>query len=84
MEYAMTTAIITSKGRVTIPVSVRASLGVGTGDKLEFIQLENGNFELVAVTLPVTAVKGMIKKASNIVTIEEINDAIALSGADAK
>lgn len=80
----MTTAIITSKGRVTIPVSVRASLGVGTGDKLEFIQLENGNFELEAVTLPVTAVKGMIKKASNIVTIEEINDAIALSGADAK
>ena len=84
MEYAMTTAIITSKGRVTIPVSVRASLGVGTGDKLEFIQLEIGNFELEAVTLPVTAVKGMIKKASNIVTIEEINDAIALSGADAK
>ena len=84
MEYAMTTAIITSKGRVTIPVSVRASLGVGTGDKLEFIQLEIGNFELEAVTLPVTAVKGMIKKASNIVTIEEINDANALSGADAK
>ena len=80
----MVTAIITTKGRVTIPVSVRASLGVGTGDKLEFIQLENGNFELEAVTLPVTAVKGMIKKASNIVTIEEINDAIALSGADAK
>ena len=80
----MTTAIITSKGRVTIPVSVRASLGVGTGDKLEFIQLENGNFELEAVTLPVTAVKGMIKKTSNIITIEEINDAIALSGADAK
>ena len=80
----MTTATITSKGRVTIPVSVRASLGVGKGDKLEFIQLENGNFEVVAVTLPVTAVKGTIKKPSKPVTIEEINEAIAMSGAGAK
>lgn len=80
----MTTATITSKGQVTIPVSVRASLGVGTGDKLEFIRLENGHFELVAATLPVTAIKGMIKKPSKAVTIEEMNEAIALSGADAR
>ena len=80
----MATAIITTKGRVTIPVSVRASLGVGAGDKLEFIQLENGHFELVAATLPVTAIKGMIKKPSKPVTIEEVNEAIAQSGADAR
>lgn len=80
----MTTATITSKGQVTIPVSVRTSLGVGIGDKLEFIKLENGHFELVASTLPVTAIKGMIKKPSKTVTIEEMNEAIALSGADAR
>ncbi len=80
----MSTATITSKGQITIPVAVRDSLRVGAGDKLEFIQLENGRFEVVAATLPVNCIKGMIKKPLAPVTIEEMNEAIALSGADFK
>ncbi len=80
----MTTSTITSKGQITIPAVVRAALGVSTGDRVEFIQVDSGRFELVAATLPISALKGMVKKTSKPVTIEEMNEAIAVSGAKAK
>ena len=33
----MTTATLTSKGQITIPISVRTALGVDTGDRVEFV-----------------------------------------------
>ena len=33
----MATAVLTSKGQVTIPKEVRQALGVETGDRLEFV-----------------------------------------------
>jgi len=44
----MSMATMTSKGQVTIPAVVRAALGVESGDRIEFVQIENGRFELVA------------------------------------
>jgi hypothetical protein len=46
--------------------------------------VEQGRFELLAATLPVSALKGMIKKPSKPVTLEEMNEAIASNGAKAK
>jgi AbrB family looped-hinge helix DNA binding protein len=80
----MATSTITSKGQITIPAVVRAALGVSTGDRVEFVQVEQGRFELLAATLPVSALKGMIKKPSKPVTLEEMNEAIASNGAKAK
>jgi antitoxin PrlF len=80
----MAASTITSKGQVTIPAIVRAALGVSTGDRVEFVQVESGRFELVAATLPVSALKGMVKKPSKPVTVEEMNAAIAYQGAKAK
>jgi antitoxin PrlF len=80
----MTTSTITSKGQITIPAVVRAALGVSTGDRVEFIQVESGRFELVAATLPISALKGMVKKPIKPVTIEEMNEAIAVAGAKAQ
>lgn len=72
----MATATITSKGQVTIPASVRAALGVDTGDRIEFIENESGRFEVVAATLPVTALKGLIAKPAKPVSIDKMNAAI--------
>ena len=36
----MPTATMTSKGQITIPSIVRASLGVEAGDRVEFVQVE--------------------------------------------
>lgn len=73
----MPTATISSKGQVTLPVTVRASLGVKTGDRVEFVQVEPGRFELIAVTQPVTTLKGMIRKPVAKVTVEGMKEAIA-------
>jgi AbrB family looped-hinge helix DNA binding protein len=80
----MTTATITSKGQVTIPSVVRSALGVESGDRVEFIEVEHGRFELVASTHSVTALKGMVKKPKTPVTIASMNQAIAKQGAKAR
>ena len=80
----MTTATLTSKGQITIPAAVRAALGVEAGDRVEFVQTASGHFELVAATQPVTALKGLVKKPKNPVTIEAMNAAIATQGARAR
>ena len=44
----MTTATITSKGQITIPAIVRQSLNVGAGDRVEFVQVEPGQYLFIA------------------------------------
>jgi len=80
----MTTATLTSKGQITIPSAVRAALGVDSGDRLEFIEVQPGRFEIVAATHSVTALKGLIRKPAKPVTIEAMNAAIATQGAKAR
>ncbi len=79
----MTTATITSKGQVTIPKDVRSRLGIGTGDRVEFVEIQAGVFQIVAATQDVQALKGIVPKLKKPVTIEEMNQAIAeMGGAD--
>lgn len=80
----MTTATMTSKGQVTIPVTVRIALGVESGDRLEFVQIQPGRFELVAATHSVTELKGIIRKPKSPVSIEDMNSAIYEQGAKAR
>lgn len=80
----MATATMTSKGQVTIPAAVRLSLGVEAGDRVEFVQVAPGRFELVAATESVTALKGLVRKPATPVSVEAMNAAIAAHGAVAK
>jgi antitoxin PrlF len=80
----MTAANLTSKGQITIPAKVRAALGVDTGDRVEFVEVAPGRFEVIAVTRPVTALKGMFGTTRRTISIEEMNAAIARRGAAAK
>ena len=79
----MTTATLTSKGQITIPADVRRSLNVQTGDRVEFVQIEPGRFEILAATRSVREWKGMFGKAARSVSIEEMNRTIAERGAAA-
>lgn len=76
----MTTATITSKGQITIPKPVRQRLGVNPGDRVEFIEMESGVFQLVAASHDITALKGVVPKPKKAVSIEEMNEAIAEMG----
>ena len=79
----MSTATLTSKGQITIPADVRRILNVQTGDRVEFVQVEPGRFELVAATQSVRDLKGLFGNATRTVTIDEMNRAIAEHGAQA-
>ncbi len=80
----MTTATVTSKGQITIPADVRQSLHVDAGDRVEFVELEPGQYLLIAANRSVTELKGMFGKASKVVSIDEMSQAIASRGASAR
>jgi antitoxin PrlF len=77
----MSTAQVTSKGQITIPVSVRKRLGLETGDRVEFIELENGEFVMKPAVHDVRTLKGMLKKPEGPVTEEEMKSVIRRRGA---
>jgi antitoxin PrlF len=71
-------ATITSKGQITIPVQVRTALGVDIGDRIEFVEVEKGQFAIVAATRSVRELEGRFQgKRSKPVSIAEMNAAIA-------
>ena len=59
----MSTATLTSKGQITIPIEVRNDLKVGAGDRVKFIQIAPGRYEFVGVTQRIKELKGMFGKA---------------------
>ena len=80
----MATATLTSKGQITIPIAVRQELQLDTGDRVEFVQIAPGRFEMIANTSDVTEPKGMFGIPKKAVSIEAMNQAIAKRGASAK
>jgi AbrB family looped-hinge helix DNA binding protein len=80
----MSTATLTTKGQITIPVDVRRSLNVQAGDRVEFVQVEPGRFEVIAATRSVRELKGMFGKPRRRVSIEEMNEAIASQASRAR
>jgi antitoxin PrlF len=81
----MASATVTSKGQVTIPLAVRNKLGLGAGDRMEFIfNDETGRYEIVPANSSVTALKGIIRKPAEPVSIEDINLSISEQGASAR
>jgi antitoxin PrlF len=81
----MPTATVTSKGQITIPAEVRAELGVNAGDRVEFIEIGQGQFAIVAATVSVRQLKGMFRgRRRKPVSIEEMNAAIARRAAESR
>jgi antitoxin PrlF len=63
IRETMASPTVTSKGQVTIPVDIRNQLGLGAGDRIEFIfNDETGRYEIVPANRSVTALKGIIGK----------------------
>lgn len=82
--HAMSTAIVTSKGQITIPADVRQALQLKLDDRVEFVQIEPGRFEVVAATRPVIDLKDLFGRPCKAVPIDAMNKAIAVRGASAR
>ena len=77
----MPEATLTSKGQVTVPVSVRRALRIDAGDRIDFVEVGEGRFEVVAATRSIREFAGMLAGERRTVSIEEMNETIASEGA---
>lgn len=73
----MTTAALTSKGQITIPIEVRRKLGLEAGDRVDFVERENGEFVLKPKKSSIMDMIGVLKWDGPPVSIEEMNQTIA-------
>ena len=74
----MAAATLTSKGQTTIPKEIRDFLGVGPGDKLDFVVESDGRVILRPATLDVRQLRGMLKRSGRkAITLEEMDKAVA-------
>lgn len=76
----MTSATVTSKGQVTIPADVRARLGLRPGSRLAFVATADG-YEIHPQTASIKDLKGAVPRPTQPVSIEEMNEAIAVAAA---
>lgn len=76
----MSTATMTTKGQVTIPADVRQRLGLDAGDRIEFVLLDNGEYAIRPAIKDVRALKGMLRKHGQPVSVEEMNAAVRRRG----
>jgi antitoxin PrlF len=77
----MATATVTSKGQITIPVSVRERLGIDTGDRVEFIEIAEHEFAIKPATHDIRSLKGFLKRPAKPVSTEKMREAIRRRGA---
>jgi antitoxin PrlF len=77
----MATATLTSKGQLTIPAEVRQRMGLDAGDRVEFVELESGGYAIKPAIDDVRSLKGLLRKPSKPVGVEDMNAAVRARGA---
>lgn len=76
----MSTAKITSKGQITLPLEVRKRLNLEVGDRVEFVELAEGGYVLKPAIEDVRSLKGMLRKPANPVSTDDMQEAIRRRG----
>ena len=73
----MPTSTLTTKGQITLPQSVRRTLGLEAGDKVDFVEVEDG-YKLVPLRKDIRSLKGRFAgRVERPITLEEMDEAIA-------
>ena len=81
----MTSATVTSKGQVTIPVDVRTKLGLRPGSRIAFVPTGTGRYEIHPEAASIKDLKGTVPRPPQPVSVDEMNEAIsAAATADAR
>ncbi len=77
----MTASTVTTKGQVTIPLDVRRRLGLDAGDRIEFVEIGDGMFAIKPAIDDVRSLKGVLRKPSKPVSVEDMNAVVRARGA---
>ncbi|HEY9792510.1 MAG TPA: AbrB/MazE/SpoVT family DNA-binding domain-containing protein [Candidatus Obscuribacterales bacterium] len=72
----MSTATVTSKGQITIPVEVRQRLGIDAGDRVEFVEIAEREFVIKPIVDDVRSLKGMLRPPKQPVSTQMMRDAV--------
>ncbi|MGP2492601.1 AbrB/MazE/SpoVT family DNA-binding domain-containing protein [Mesorhizobium sp. PUT5] len=72
----MPTATITSKGQITIPQQVRSDMGLTTGDRVDFIRMEDGHYAVVPASYSIKSLKGIVPRPAKPVSLDDMQAAI--------
>lgn len=75
----MSTATVTTKGQITIPADVRRRLGLASGDRVEFVEMDGG-FAIKPTIDDIRSLKGLLRKPAKPVSIAEMNAVIRARG----
>jgi AbrB family looped-hinge helix DNA binding protein len=59
----MPEATVTSKGQITIPADIRRALGLKTGERVVFTQLDDGTTVFRAKRRSIMEIRGILKPA---------------------
>lgn len=78
----MTTSTISSKGQTTIPMEIQRRLDVKAGDKLQYFLEADGRVSLIPKSLSLKDLSGVLPPPKAVVSVEEMNRAIAGHAAD--
>ena len=73
----MPTATLTSKGQITLPSGMRRSLGLNSGDQIEFFSQADGSYALRPLTGSVLDLKGIVPKPAKPVSLAQMKRAVA-------
>jgi antitoxin PrlF len=72
----VSSATVTSKGQITIPIDVRVRLGLRPGSRLAFVPTESGGYEIHPEAGSVKDLKGVVPRPPRAVSVEEMDEAI--------
>jgi AbrB family looped-hinge helix DNA binding protein len=76
-------AVVTSKGQVTIPISIRTKAKIAPGSKLDFQVEEDGTLKVSLINQEVSQLKGIIKsKRRKPPSLREMKNAIRNTSKD--
>ena len=62
---------------------MRESLKLAAGDRVEFVELPGGKYELVPATRSVSSLKGFFGRPERVVTLAEMDEAVERSATEA-
>lgn len=79
----MAEAYVSPEGVVTIPEKFRSALRLENGGRVEFVQFKEGELTLIALTLPVEALQGILGTPDHDYTIQQMDEIVGRCVAEA-
>ncbi|HEV2488146.1 MAG TPA: AbrB/MazE/SpoVT family DNA-binding domain-containing protein [Terracidiphilus sp.] len=72
----MPSAMVTFNGRITLPTDIRKQLGLKTGDNIDFVEIEKGQFAIRPRTSTVSAVEARVPSPPHASIAKEVSETV--------